>query len=365
MTKPELYRAASGDRPGRRDARPRRPGPEASLVSTTLVWGTPTVPRSSRRLCGTPRCRRAGFFRVPRAAHPRRGHRREERRRSRGCRDDTRPRAHPCRVLIVARCRLEADDRLDAEVQVGGRLRVSERGRRDAYVWAVVAARGVCRAAAAGPGRTRRHLVASAAARAALPTTPLACSRLLTAGDRQCIGRRPGQGGCVAGPRTTRRATPTCPGPAPHPGGRCWSRRSTAAHTAADLGGGQSERGKRQRRSHLGLGAAGATGRARTRVTASDGPGVTAIEPAEGDERLRTTTRTGRSPPCRAPGGRTGSCPQQPRARRPARRGGCAASTPTSPNAEALAAVTGEQGLHERPAMRTHIWRDPVTGTTT
>ena len=35
------------------------------------------------------------------------------------------------------------------------------------------------------------------------------------------------------------------------------------------------------------------------------------------------------------------------------------------PYAEALAAVTGEQGLHERSAMRSHIWRDPVTGATT
>src|SRR4051812_21471282 len=34
--------------------------------------------------------------------------------------------AHPCRVLIVVRRRLEADDRLDAEVQVGGRLGANE-----------------------------------------------------------------------------------------------------------------------------------------------------------------------------------------------------------------------------------------------
>lgn len=34
--------------------------------------------------------------------------------------------AHPCRLLIVVRRRLEADDRLDAEVQVGGRLGTNE-----------------------------------------------------------------------------------------------------------------------------------------------------------------------------------------------------------------------------------------------
>ena len=34
--------------------------------------------------------------------------------------------AHPCRVLIVVRRRLDAEDRLDAEVQVGGRLGANE-----------------------------------------------------------------------------------------------------------------------------------------------------------------------------------------------------------------------------------------------
>ena len=34
--------------------------------------------------------------------------------------------AHPCRLLVVVRRRLEADDRLDAEVEVGGRLGANE-----------------------------------------------------------------------------------------------------------------------------------------------------------------------------------------------------------------------------------------------
>src|SRR3954454_23795449 len=34
--------------------------------------------------------------------------------------------AHPCRILVTVRRRLEADDRLDAEVQVGGRLGANE-----------------------------------------------------------------------------------------------------------------------------------------------------------------------------------------------------------------------------------------------
>ncbi|HMD11470.1 MAG TPA: glucose-6-phosphate dehydrogenase assembly protein OpcA, partial [Marmoricola sp.] len=34
--------------------------------------------------------------------------------------------AHPCRLLVVVRRRVEADDRLDAEVQVGGRLGANE-----------------------------------------------------------------------------------------------------------------------------------------------------------------------------------------------------------------------------------------------
>ena len=34
--------------------------------------------------------------------------------------------AHPCRLLVVVRRRVDADDRLDAEVQVGGRLGANE-----------------------------------------------------------------------------------------------------------------------------------------------------------------------------------------------------------------------------------------------
>jgi hypothetical protein len=39
-------------------------------------------------------------------------------------------------------------------------------------------------------------------------------------------------------------------------------------------------------------------------------------------------------------------------------------SSHSVPYAEALARVTGDKGLNERPPMRTHVWRDPVTGAT-
>jgi hypothetical protein len=104
---------------------------------------------------------------------------------------------------------------------------------------------------------------------------------------------------------------------------------------------------------------------ARGRVTASDGPGVTAVEVRfEGDERLRIDRPDGRL----ATMSRTG----RPDRALPLKRrelGDLIAEElrrldSDQPYAEALARVTGEQGLNERPPMRTHVWRDPVTGAT-
>jgi glucose-6-phosphate dehydrogenase assembly protein OpcA len=104
----------------------------------------------------------------------------------------------------------------------------------------------------------------------------------------------------------------------------------------------------------------------RTRVTTSAGPGITGVEVRfEGDERLRIDRPDGQV----ATLSRTGRPDRQlPLKRREL--GDLIAEElrrldSDQPYAEALAAVTGEQDLDDRPAMRTHIWRDPVTGSTT
>jgi hypothetical protein len=100
----------------------------------------------------------------------------------------------------------------------------------------------------------------------------------------------------------------------------------------------------------------------RSRVVASRGPGVTAVDVRfEGGERLRidrpdgylaTLSRTGR-PDRQLPLKRrdVGDLISEELRRLDA----------DQPYAEALAAVTGETGMIDRPSTRTHIWREPAT----
>ena len=91
-------------------------------MSTTL-WDTNGAEIVKALLRRAPRRRRA---RLRPRADARRGHRREATSPRPRAAATTAAAAHPCRVLIVVRRRLEADDRLDAEVQVGGRLGANE-----------------------------------------------------------------------------------------------------------------------------------------------------------------------------------------------------------------------------------------------
>jgi glucose-6-phosphate dehydrogenase assembly protein OpcA len=267
--------------------------------------------------------------------------------------------AHPCRVLIVVRRRLDAEDRLDAEVQVGGRLGANEAvvmrmyGRLSLHAESVV----LPLLASDAPVVTWWHQPPPE--RLAYDALGVLASRRVTDCallDDPLKGLR-------------RRAKDYAPGDTDLAWTRTTPWRSllasafdggTPTPTSAEV---QSERGNASAallsgwlQSRLGV---------RTRVTASEGPGVTAVEVRfDADERLRidrpdgqlaTLCRTGR--PDR----------QLPLKRREL--GDLIAEElrrldSDQPYAEALAAVSSEQGLHERPAMRTHIWRDPVTGAT-
>jgi len=268
--------------------------------------------------------------------------------------------AHPCRVLIVVRRRLEADDRLDAEVQVGGRLGANEAvvmrmyGRLSLHAESVV----LPLLASDAPVVTWWHQQ---------PPERLAYDALGGLASRR-VTDSASVDDPVKGLR--RRAKDYAPGDTDLAWTRTTPWRSLLASafdggtpppTSAEV---QSERGNASAalisgwlQTRLGV---------RTRVTASDGPGVTAIELRfEGDERLRIDRPDGQI----ATLSRTGRPDRQlPLKRREL--GDLIAEElrrldADQPYAEALAAVTGEQGLQERPAMRTHIWRDPVTGTTT
>jgi hypothetical protein len=104
---------------------------------------------------------------------------------------------------------------------------------------------------------------------------------------------------------------------------------------------------------------------ARGRVTASEGPGVTAVEVRfEGDERLRIDRPDGRLATLSRTGRPDRALPLKRRELGDLIAEELRRLDSDQPYAEALAQVTGEQGLNDRPPMRTHIWRDPVTGAT-
>jgi hypothetical protein len=103
----------------------------------------------------------------------------------------------------------------------------------------------------------------------------------------------------------------------------------------------------------------------RGRVTASGGPGVTAVEVRfEGDERLRIDRPDGRLATLSRTGRPDRALPLKRREQGDLIAEELRRLDSDQPYAEALARVTGEQGLNERPPMRTHVWRDPVTGAT-
>jgi hypothetical protein len=103
----------------------------------------------------------------------------------------------------------------------------------------------------------------------------------------------------------------------------------------------------------------------RGRVTASDGPGVTAVEVRfEGDERLRIDRPDGRLATLSRTGRPDRALPLKRRELGDLIAEELRRLDSDQPYAEALARVTGDKGLNERPPMRTHVWRDPVTGAT-
>jgi glucose-6-phosphate dehydrogenase assembly protein OpcA len=267
--------------------------------------------------------------------------------------------AHPCRVLIVVRRRLEADDRLDAEVQVGGRLGANEAvvmrmyGRLSLHAESVV----LPLLASDAPVVTWWHQQ---------PPDKLAYDALGVLASRRvtdcALVDAPLKG-------LRRRAKDYAPGDTD----LAWTRTTPwRSLLASAFDGGtpnpisaevQTERGNASAalisgwlQARLGI---------RTRVTASDGPGITAVELRfADDERLRIDRPDGRM----ATFSRTGRPDRQlPLKRREL--GDLIAEElrrldSDQPYAEALAAATGEKDLHDRPAMRAHIWRDPVTGVT-
>ena len=262
--------------------------------------------------------------------------------------------AHPCRLLVVVRRRLDADDRLDAEVQVGGRLGANEAVMMRMYGRLTLHAESVVLPllASDAPVVTWWH-----------GSTPdkLAYDALGVLAGRRITDATTDEDAQAA---LKRRAKDYAPGDTD----LAWTRTTpwrallasgfddvTEEPTSAEV---QAERGNPS----AALLAGWLTARlgCKVRRTDSEGPGVTAVEVRFGSkDRLRIDRPDGYL----ATLSRTGISDRQlPLKRRDL--GELLAEElrrldADQPYAEALAVVTGEKGLDDRPAMRTLVWRDP------
>jgi glucose-6-phosphate dehydrogenase assembly protein OpcA len=263
--------------------------------------------------------------------------------------------SHPCRVLVVVRRRLEAHDRLDAEVQIGGRLGANEAVVMRTYGRLTLHAESVVLPLLApdAPVVTWWHEV---------PPDRLAYDPLGVLAQRRVTDAAVSEEPLKA---LRRRAKDYAPGDTDLAWTRTTPWRSLLASafdggtprpTSAEV---QTQRDNPS--AALLSGWLQARLSIRTRVVQSDGPGITGVEVRfEGDERLRIDRPDGRM----ATLSRTGRPDRQlPLKRREV--GDLIAEElrrldADQPYAEALSAVTGEKGLSQRAPMRTHVWKDPT-----
>lgn len=263
--------------------------------------------------------------------------------------------AHPCRLLVVVRRGLDSEDRLDAEVQVGGRLGTNESVVMRMYGRLALHAESVVLPllASDAPVVTWWH-----------GDTPdvLAHDALAVLASRRITDAATADAPMAA---LKRRAKDYAPGDTDLAWTRTTPWRALLASAFDDLVGTprsaevQAEDGNPSAallagwlKARLGI---------RVRQTATDGPGVTAVEVRlGGDDVLRIDRPDGYL----ATLSRTGITDRQlPLKRRPL--GELIAEElrrldADQPYADALSAVTGETDLDSRPAVREHIWVDPM-----
>lgn len=262
--------------------------------------------------------------------------------------------AHPCRLLVVVRRRLDADDRLDAEVQVGGRLGANEAVMMRIYGRLTLHAESVVLPllASDAPVVTWWH-----------GSTPdkLAYDALGVLAGRRITDATTDEDAMAA---LKRRARDYAPGDTDLAWTRTTPWRALLASgfddvidepTSAEV---QAEAGNPS--AALLAGWLSARLGCKVRRTASAGPGVTAVEVRFGSkDRLRIDRPDGYL----ATLSRTGIGDRQlPLKRRDL--GELLAEElrrldADQPYSEALSVVTGEKGLDDRSPMRTLVWRDP------
>ena len=264
--------------------------------------------------------------------------------------------AHPCRLLVVVRRRVEADDRLDAEVQVGGRLGANEAVMMRMYGRLALHAESVVLPLLASDAPVVTWWHGPTPDKLAYDALGVLASRRVTDATTE---------GVDAMVALKRRAKDYAPGDTDLAWTRTTPWRALLASAFDDMGeeitSGEvhSERGNPS----AALLAGWLTSRLGVRVKRVDsaGPGITAVELRfTGRSRLRIDRPDGYL----ATLSRTGISDRQlPLKRREL--GELLAEElrrldADQPYADSLSAVTGEKGLDQRPPMRTLVWRDPA-----
>ncbi|HEX4699427.1 MAG TPA: glucose-6-phosphate dehydrogenase assembly protein OpcA [Actinomycetes bacterium] len=263
--------------------------------------------------------------------------------------------AHPCRLLVVVRRRVDADDRLDAEVQVGGRLGANEAVMMRMYGRLSLHAESVVLPLLASDAPVVTWWHGSTPDRLAWDALGVLAGRRVT--DAVFSGDDP-----IAALR--RRAKDYAPGDTDLAWTRATPWRALLASAFDDMPARPTSAEVQAQHANpsAALIAGWLTSRLGIKVKRSDsgGPGVTAVDVRfEGKERLRIDRPDGYL----ATLSRTGISDRQ----LPLKRRGLGELLAEELRrldadevyGEALSVVTGVQDLANRPPMRTLIWRDP------
>jgi glucose-6-phosphate dehydrogenase assembly protein OpcA len=265
--------------------------------------------------------------------------------------------AHPCRLLIVVRRRMDTDDRLDAEVQVGGHLGANECVVMRMYGRLTLHAESVVLPLLAPDAPVVTWWYGPAPDRLSYDALGVLASRRIT--------------DCTAAEdplaELKRRAKDYAPGDTDLAWTRTTPWRSLLASAFDDCPSGptsvvvEAEAGNPS--APLIAGWLTARLGCRSKVVESKGPGITSVEVRFEDKGHVRIDR---------PDGHTATLSRTARPDRPLplkRRdlGDLIAEElrrldADQPYAEALQAATKTKGLNNRPPKRTHVWKDPEPG---
>jgi glucose-6-phosphate dehydrogenase assembly protein OpcA len=262
--------------------------------------------------------------------------------------------AHPCRLLIVVRRRMDTDDRLDAEVQVGGHLGANECVVMRMYGRLTLHAESVVLPLLASDAPVVTWWYGPAPDRLAYDALGVLASRRIT----DCTAAEDPMA------ELKRRAKDYAPGDTDLAWTRATPWRSLLASAFDDCPAGptsavvEAEAGNPS--APLVAGWLTARLGVRSKVVESKGPGITSVEVRFEDKghvridrpdgHTATLSRTGR--------------PDRPLPLKRRDLGDLIAEElrrldADQPYAEALQAATKTKGLNDRPAKRTHVWKDP------